>query len=196
VTRLLLWRHAQTSWNASSRIQGQRDVALDAGGRAAARESALRLAEQKPTRIVSSDLSRAAQTAAELAAVTGLAVQYDVRLRERAYGEWQGLTPAEIERRWPTAYGRWVLGEPVDECGVEGLDSVGSRMLAVLHSLLDGDATVVVATHGGAARRAIGAVLDWPVGAVRSLAGLANCHWSELRHRPDRGWQLWSHNVF
>jgi glucosyl-3-phosphoglycerate phosphatase len=196
VTRVLLWRHGRTAWNAERRIQGQSDIPLDETGRGEARLTAGRLAALGPTVIVSSDLSRAADTAAHLGEITGLPVRYDVRFRERRYGEWQGLTIDEIEQRWPEAYARWRAGEPVDTCGVESLDDVGKRMYEALHDLLADHpgATIAVATHGGAARRGIAAVLDWPTPVVRTLGDLRNCHWSELRHEPDRGWRLWTHN--
>jgi probable phosphoglycerate mutase len=197
VTRLLLWRHGRTAWNAEHRIQGQHDVPLDDTGRDQARLTAARLAALGPTLIVSSDLRRAAATAAELGSITGLTVGYDVRFRERAYGEWQGLTTAEIERRWPAAYARWRAGDAVDDCGVESLDDLAKRMYEAMHELIaqHPGATIAIATHGGAARRGIGAVLDWPAPVVRTLGDLRNCHWSELRHQPDRGWRLWTHNA-
>jgi probable phosphoglycerate mutase len=55
----------------------------------------------------------------------------------------------------------------------------------------------VVATHGGGARQGVARLLDWPHEAARTLAGLDNCHWSELRYgaRSGRAWQLWSYNA-
>ena len=90
VTRLLPWRHGETEWNAAGRVQGQLDPELSDVGRAQAAVAAPRLAEQRPDAIVASDLRRAADTAAVLAALTGLEVTLDARLRERFHGEWQG----------------------------------------------------------------------------------------------------------
>jgi glucosyl-3-phosphoglycerate phosphatase len=53
----------------------------------------------------------------------------------------------------------------------------------------------VVATHGGSARHGIGEMLGWPPQVTRSLGGLGNCHWSELRLEPARGWRLRAHNL-
>lgn len=196
-TRLILWRHGQTYWNAEGRIQGQHDAKLDDTGREQARVAARQLALRKPDLIVSSDLSRCADTAAELAALTGRTPTYDVRLRERGFGEWQTLTRDEVRAGWPEAFGRWTRGEPVDEAGVEATEAVGERMAQVLVELVEAHAggTLVVTTHGGAARHVIEALLKWPHDVVHSVAGLSNCHWSELRHHPSRGWRLHSHNV-
>jgi broad specificity phosphatase PhoE len=197
VTRLLLWRHGQTAWNAADRVQGQLDVDLSAVGRAQADAAAVRLAELHPDLIVASDLRRAADTAATLAAITGLDVTYDVRLRERHYGEWQGLTNSEIDSRWPEASERWRAGLPVPEFGIEDLDEVGKRMADALRDASDAapGGTIVVAGHGGAIRRGVIAMLGWPESVVRTLGVISNCHWVELRMDPRRGWQLRAYNA-
>ena len=82
----MLWRHGQTVWNAERRFQGQSDIALDDVGQAQAERAARLLAALRPDLIVSSDLSRAAQTAAPLSRLTGLAVTLDKDLRERSGG--------------------------------------------------------------------------------------------------------------
>ncbi len=69
--RIILWRHGRTEWNLAGRVQGQSDVPLDDVGREQAQESAARLATLGPTRILSSDLKRAADTAAVLGALCG-----------------------------------------------------------------------------------------------------------------------------
>jgi glucosyl-3-phosphoglycerate phosphatase len=196
-TRLILWRHGLTAWNAERRFQGQLDVPLTEAGLAGAKQMAPRLARLEPDLIVSSDLRRALDTAAVLAALTGHEVVRDARLRERYFGDWQGHTLPEIEQRWPGAVARWRAGEPVDEAGVEPEQDVAKRVSEALRGLVERapGGTVIVATHGGAARRGIAAVLDWPDPVMRALGDLGNCHWSELRYQPSRGWRLWSHNV-
>jgi broad specificity phosphatase PhoE len=198
VTRLILWRHGETDFNAESRVQGQFDSALTEAGLGQAGTAARLLAALKPDLLFSSDLKRTADTAAALAQVTGLPVTYDVRLRERHFGEWQGLLLSEIAERWPEAYARWRRGEPVADVGVEEVDEVAKRVAAALHEIVaeaPDRSTIVVATHGGAAKHGAGALLGWPPTVVRSLAGLDNCHWTELVSSSVRGWQLRAHNV-
>jgi broad specificity phosphatase PhoE len=197
VTRLLLWRHGQTDWNAADRVQGQIDVDLSEVGRAQAEAAAARLAALHPDLIVASDLRRAADTAKTLAAVTGLDIAYDARLRERHYGVWQGLTNPEIAVRWPGEYERWHAGLPLHGLGIEDLDEVGKRMADALQDV-SGRApggTVVVASHGSAIRRGVIALLGWPEPVVRTLGTISNCHWVELRLDPKRGWQLRAYNA-
>ena len=119
MSRLIIWRHGQTEWNATDRIQGHADVGLDDIGRAQAAAAAKHIAAGHPDVIVSSDLRRAADTAGALAAVTGLTVRLDPRLREQYFGDWQGLTNAEVRSAYPDEWARWRRGEPADAAGIE-----------------------------------------------------------------------------
>jgi len=197
VTRLIVWRHGNTDWNTSHRVQGQTDVALNALGRRQAVDAAEILARMKPAAIVSSDLLRAADTAAALAALTGLPISDDKRLRERYFGAWQGLTMSEVAERFPEQHARWTTGQEVGG-DVESLEELGKR---VSDALLDAVAlappggTVVVATHGAASRQGVGHLLGWPLDQLRTLRALQNCHWIELTFDGKRGWQVAAYNV-
>ncbi len=139
--RLVLWRHGQTEWNAEGRFQGHRDIGLDATGQEQAERAAPYLAAMQPVAIVSSDLARAAQTAAALARLTGLSVQLDKDLRERFGGSWEGLTGAEIRASSPPqAVSAWV---PPDG---ESSSAVADRAAAALARIADGLADGTLAT--------------------------------------------------
>jgi glucosyl-3-phosphoglycerate phosphatase len=197
MTDLILWRHGNTDWNAGDRVQGQLDTPLNERGRRQAATAAKVLAALRPAAIVASDLRRAADTAAALAALTDLPVRLDARLRERYFGDWQGLTIAEIAERYPAEHARWRAGEPEFGCGAESVDDMAKRVGAALREAVDAapGATVVIATHGGAARHGIGEMLGWPPQVTRSLGGLGNCHWSDLHLDAARGWRLRAHNL-
>ena len=198
MTLLVLWRHGQTEWNLNRRIQGQTDIPLSEVGLAQAAESAPRLAAMQPTVLVSSDLRRASATAAALAAVTGLTPTYDSRLRERGFGEWEGLDHPAASARWPESFAPWRRGEEVGDARVEEIDAVAKRMVAGLLEAVDGagpDAVVVAATHGAAARFATVALLGWPMGYAPSFGALHNCHRTVLRRDPLRGWMIEAHNL-
>jgi broad specificity phosphatase PhoE len=171
-------------------------VLLNDVGRQQAVDAADLLIRLRPAAIVASDLHRAADTAAVLAALTGLAVRPDVRLRERYFGTWQGLTMAEAAERFPAEHARWRSGAESIGCDIEGLDDMGKRVAEALQDAADlaPGGTVVVATHGAAARQGIGHLLGWPVEQLRTLRALQNCHWAELTH-GERGWQLAAYNV-
>jgi probable phosphoglycerate mutase len=195
--RLIIWRHGQTGWNIGERIQGQSDTELNAMGRAQAVAAAHKLAAMRPDAIVTSDLSRATATAAALAEITHLSVRTDPRLRERHFGLWQGLTVDEVALRWPAEFACWRAGEPVPGCEIENLEEVGKRVVAAFLSAAGQveSGTVVLATHGGAARLGIGALLGWTLSVVRTVAVLDNCRWADLRLHPVRGWQLDGYNL-
>ena len=197
MSRLIVWRHGNTDWNAGHRVQGQTDTPLNDLGRRQATEAAPLLAAVRPDAIVTSDLCRAADTAAALFALTGLPVHADPRLRERSYGLWQGLTISEVAERFPVEHARWRAGEQSPGCEIEALDDLGKRVGEALQEAADANpgGTVVVATHGGAARQGCGHLLGWPVPLLRTVGPLQNCHWTELRHDPVVGWRMHAHNV-
>jgi broad specificity phosphatase PhoE len=192
VTRILLWRHGLTGYNAEGRIQGQFDAPLADEGLRQAEKAAELLAALAPTRIVSSDLSRARRTAEVLGARTGLSVEPDTRLRERHFGEWQGRTHAELAAHDAERYDAWRSGGPVTVPGSESTAEVGVRTAAALGDLAD-SGLVVVVSHGGSIRYGLEEFLGAP-GLSRVLRGLENCHWADVRPRGGR-WVLHAYNV-
>jgi broad specificity phosphatase PhoE len=197
MTRLIIWRHGRTAWNLEGRVQGQTDVHMDAVGIAQAAEAAPRLAALQPDLLISSDLRRAADTAAALVAITGLQVEYDPRLRERDFGPWQGLHQEEIRAAYPVDFARRATGEPFEDQRIETMDDMMKRVGAALHDAATrvGDGTVVVVSHGGAAKAGCAAILGWPPMVLQTVEGLGNCRYSDLRRIPERGWRLRAHNV-
>ncbi|GAB1645629.1 histidine phosphatase family protein [Krasilnikovia sp. MM14-A1259] len=198
MTRLIVWRHGNTDWNAARRVQGQTDVPLNDLGQRQAVDAAELLARLRPAAIVSSDLRRAADTASALAALTGLDVHTDPRLRERYFGPWQGLTMAEVAQARPQEHARWKVGDDVIGDDIETLSDLGKRVadgLQAAADLVPPGATVVAATHGAAARQGIGHLVGWPTEQLRTLRALQNCHWVELTHDEARGWQIGAYNV-
>ena len=105
MTTLLLARHGETDWNREGRWQGGSDTSLNERGREQARELAQQL--DSVDAIYSSDLARAAETAAIIAGTLGVEVRVDPRLRERSFGDWEGLNAEEIEQRFAEAHRLW-----------------------------------------------------------------------------------------
>ncbi|WP_030297199.1 MULTISPECIES: histidine phosphatase family protein [Streptomyces] len=195
--KIVLWRHGQTSWNLERRFQGSTDIELTETGVAQARRAARLLASLQPDAIVASDLKRAAATAAELAAVTGLAVTRDAALRETYAGEWQGLTHDEIIEKYGEQYAAWKRGEPVRRGGGELETEVADRAAPVVLEHADRlpeGGTLVVVSHGGTIRTTIGRLLGLAAYDWEGLGGLSNCCWSVLGEGA-RGWRLMEHNA-
>ena len=107
-TRIILVRHGETEWNRRRRIQGQSDIELTDLGRRQAARTAARLAALKIAAIYSSDLSRAYETAFTIAQPHGMPVEQVLDLRERAFGDWEGLTAEEIAQSYAEEYRKWV----------------------------------------------------------------------------------------
>jgi probable phosphoglycerate mutase len=187
----VLWRHGQTIWNAEGRFQGQTDIPLDDTGEAQAALAASRLATLRPEAIFSSDLSRAASTAAPLARLTGLPVRLDKDLRERSGGSWEGLTDRQIGERFPVERVTW--NPPDGEPTMAVAERVGAALHRIAETVSDGGLTVVV-SHGAALRLGMARMLGLREEVFGVLGPLSNCSWSVLGLRNGH-WRLLEHNA-
>lgn len=199
VTRILAIRHGETAWNVDTRIQGQLDVPLNDKGRWQAGRLAGALADEGITAIYSSDLQRAWQTAQPLAEATGLAPRPEPRLRERAFGVFEGLTWAEIERDHPEASERWRRRDPAfGPDGGERLADFYARCVEAVTTLAQrhpGEVLALVA-HGGvldclyraSARVELNAPRTWQLGnasvnrLLYTAQGLMMVGWADTGH--------------
>ena len=191
---VIVWRHGETAHNAGGVFQGHLDTELSERGLQQAEAAAAELAGRHPVRIVSSDLRRAAVTAAPLAGLTGLPVETDRRWREVDVGEWQGRVYADVVAAEPDVLAALDRGEDVvrGRTGERVADlQVRTRQAFddLVADLGEGQ-TAVVATHGLASRALVADVVGLTYQqAWLSLVGLRNCHWAELvEHRT--GWRL------
>ncbi len=197
VSRLVLWRHGRTAWNAEGRFQGQQDPPLDAEGRRQAAVAAAHLVsvlglDADDTVVVSSDLDRAVQTATALTGLLGLPLDVDARLREHSLGDWEGLTRDEVAARHPEQFGDWLAGRPVRDRGGEEPAAVAARALSLVRDLPQGRVAVLV-THGGTSGRLLEALLELGPEHRRVLGPLGNCAWTELVPQGSR-WRVLRHN--
>jgi probable phosphoglycerate mutase len=198
-TRLIAVRHGETAWNVDTRIQGQLDIGLNETGLWQARRAGGALADEPIGVVYASDLSRAWQTAEEIAKPHGLAVQPEPRLRERAFGHFEGLSFAEIEATLPVQAKLWRERDPEFEPdGGESLLTFRDRVTGVASELAarhPGELVVLVA-HGGvmdvlyraATRQALQAPRTWQLGnaAINRMLwtpeGFSLVGWSDTAH--------------
>lgn len=149
MTRMLLVRHGQSTWNAEGRWQGHSDPPLSPLGERQARAAAPAVVALGVTAVYSSDLIRARQTA-ELVAPPGMTPVVVPPLRERNVGEWEGLTRVEIEARYPG-----MLEAHDSPPSFESDESLLGRVLPALDKIigeLAADDVALIATHGGVIR--------------------------------------------
>ncbi|MGH3936840.1 MAG: histidine phosphatase family protein [Pseudonocardiaceae bacterium] len=193
--QLVLWRHGETDYNAALRMQGQLDSQLTATGLGQAQRAARLLAELEPDVLVTSDLSRAGDTAAVLAAEMGMPLRVDKRLRETNLGTWQGLTHAEVEMLWPGGIHTWRGNPEWAPPGGETRVEVAGRAAHVVSELdAGGHESAVLCTHGGLIAGLTPLLLGLPVPAWSAFGGISNCHWTVLLRRGC-GWRLFSYNT-
>jgi len=201
-TRLIAVRHGETAWNVDTRIQGQLDIGLNATGVWQARRAGAALADEPIGVVYASDLSRAWQTAQAIAEPHGLAVQPEPRLRERAFGKFEGMSFAEIEATLPVQAKRWRERDPEFEPeGGESLLTFRDRVTGVASELAarhPGELVVLVA-HGGvmdvlyraATRQELQAPRTWLLGnaAINRMLwtseGFSLVGWSDTTHLTD-----------
>jgi uncharacterized phosphatase len=178
LTTFALVRHGQTDWNAQRRLQGSTDIPLNDVGRGQARAAVAVLSGYEWDAIVSSPLSRAAETADLIASGLGLSVTRRVpELTERGFGPAEGLHAGpELD----------ALRIPGGFRGAESEDEAACRGLAALEGLAGEfpGCRVLVVAHGTLIRvslsRAIGRTLERIDNAALNLA----------HHHAVDGWQL------
>jgi len=151
-TRLIAVRHGETAWNVDTRLQGHQDIGLNDKGWWQARRLAQALAHEPIAAIYSSDLARAWRTAQEIALGRGLPLKSEPRLRERAFGHFEGRTFLDIEQALPEQAARWRKRDPeFAPEGGESLRQFRTRVTEAVGELADrhpGQQVLLVA-HGG-----------------------------------------------
>ena len=172
--QLWLARHGETDWSAAGRHTGRTDVSLNDAGRDAARTLGALLAGQQFDAVLTSPLRRAVDTCA----IAGFAAEarVDDDLREWDYGDYEGVTTAEIHRTRPD----WSLF--VDGCpDGESIDDVVARVDRVIERVRETNATVLVFGHGHSLRVLAARWIGSPGGAgahlVLATATLSHLGW-------------------
>lgn len=152
ITRMVVVRHGQTEWTVAGRIQGHGDSPLTELGIRQARAMAARLAGEAFDVVLSSDLGRARHTA-ELLVPAGVAnIRFSTALRERAFGQTEGSTYAQISDHHPEMFSRDRETDP--DYAPEGGES-RQQHLDRVRNAFEGIARehsgkrVLVVTHGG-----------------------------------------------
>ncbi len=184
-------RHGETDWNRARRFQGQTDVPLNDLGVKQAHRVAEALQPVSPRIVISSDLTRAMETARVIAQAHGLQVHTDTGLREMSFGVWEGLSHDDLTTgEWAdlfTRYRRDSLAHrpPGAEHPEEALLRVRESLQRVQASHQEG--TVILVAHGGSCRLLICAAIGAPADSARHIR-IDNASISTLECRSGFCW--------
>lgn len=174
---ILLARHGRTAYNHEGRFQGQGPVALDAAGREQAAALADAIARRGDvTRLISSPVTRALETAAYVAARTGLVPEVDPRWAETDCGDWRDRSFAEVRAEDPEGFAAFGRLEP-DFAAPRG-ESYRAQLARVVDAADDlrrqdhGGGTILVVCH----RNVLRLLLRHERGEDPGEAGIPNAH--------------------
>jgi broad specificity phosphatase PhoE len=181
-----LVRHAETEWSRGGLHTGRTDVPLTDAGRSRARELAPVIGRRSLALVLTSPLSRARETAA--LAGLGDAAQEREDLLEWDYGEYEGITTAEIREAAPDWY-LWRDGVP----GGETAEEVASRCDRIVEEILRVDGDVAIFAHGHVLRALSARWLEEPVsfgGRLYLTTGSYSVLGFEREVRVIRHWNM------
>jgi len=189
-------RHASTDWNVDGRMQGRRDIALSAAGRAEALRWRAAFAHDEPIDWLSSPLARAVETATLLAE---RAPRIEPALVEMDWADWEGQRLDALHARHGDAFvANERRGLDFRPAGGESPREVIARIRRWL-ATLDGHSPIVAVTHNGVLRVLLAIATGWdmtgkpPVKlrpgtlhrfALSSDGALSACEWNVPLERP------------
>ena len=153
MTHLIIVRHAESAFNLQNRIQGHQDSQLTPKGLNQARRLAGRIRHFHIDKIYSSDLGRAYSTTREITTHLKKAkIIRDPKLREILLGDWEGMTPEEVDKLYSKGYRKW-LKKP-SACVIPNAEKIGHFRRRVTTRVQEiarqnKGKTVLIVTHGG-----------------------------------------------
>ena len=160
--RVVVVRHGETTWIASGRHTSRTDLPLTPAGSESAAAVGGALATVTFARVFTSPLRRAAETC-ELVGLGGLA-EVRPQLREWDYGDYEGLTTAEIRRSAP-GWDLWSDGAPDGETPGD----VRERVDGLIREIRSIDGDVALFSHGHLSRALAARWIELPVAAGKSF---------------------------
>jgi probable phosphoglycerate mutase len=183
MTRIILVRHGHVEGISPERFRGRADLALTPDGRRQAEATARRIATNWiPAGLYASPLSRCRTTAEAIGRPFGLTPTVVPGLMDIDYGEWQGLTPDEVRRKWPETLDTWYRAPHWAAIpGGESLQDVLARAVAALRDVIGRHPTdtVAVVGHDSVNRVILLHALDLPLSRYRRL-GQEPCAINEI----------------
>lgn len=206
ITRLYLVRHGETLANREYRYIGTRDEPLSTHGEVQAHQLADALSALPIMAVYSSPLQRTYLTALPIAERHSLKVQRIDDLRECNFGQWEGLSRAEVLERSPEdrqRYLEWEHNTSIAPPGGESFETLQQRVVAAVDKLAQShpDQAIVLVSHVGPIKVLLGAALDAPLASAFRIfldpATISVVDWRDVTYATIRlvnshahlGWQ-------
>lgn len=189
--QLLIVRHGETLWNVERRCQGHADIPLNERGIEQAEKLAFHLQNSAIDAIYASDLSRAVQTAEKVGERHGLPVWPLRELRERFYGELEGLTREQMAERYPIEEEAWLnVWRKGGKYGVELFTDFERRIVKKLTNLAREHigGRILVVSHGGSINAFLHGVTAGELGT--GVTRIDNTGVTTAEFSRDGGWKV------
>jgi len=195
-TVTILARHGATDWSLEKRFSGLGgvDLPLAEVGIAQARALGAEVARRSAvTRIVASPLLRTRQTAGFVAEATGLPVEIEDGFAECGFGEWDGLTFAEVKAKWPAELSAWLGSLDVAPPGGESFSDCRQRVAAARDRIVERHAgeRVLIVAHVSPIKIMVGMAIEAPLSSVYRME-LPPCSLTTLAWFPDGNASMFS----
>lgn len=187
MTEIIIIRHGETEWNQTGRFQGHSDVPLSKTGRAQAETLGQNLAINYVDAIYASDLIRAMETAAPLAARFGLTVTPDPLLRELNFGAWEGRSFSDVNAENPNAMKQFYNDpECADIPDSEPFPDFQKRVAGRVREIaeLHRGKRIVIVSHGASIRILLADILAMPIRSIWHISQL-NTAVNKIRFEDD-----------
>lgn len=187
MTTLFLVRHGESIWHAENRYAGSSDIALTPNGIRQAEALGEWAEVYKPTRVISSPLRRARETALPAARAAGVELELVPGLTESDFGIAEGKTLAEMRVEWPEATAAFVEDPGANPWpGGESPTAVAERGAAALRAIAAGGRPALVVAHNTLLRLTLCSLLGIRPGSYRrALPQLRNVAINEVRFVGD-----------
>ncbi|MBB5335020.1 alpha-ribazole phosphatase [Pectinatus brassicae] len=173
LTKIILIRHGQTTWNIEGRFQGQSDVELMPEGI----EQAQKLADSFPLTtldaVYCSDLKRTRCTAKIIADKFNLPLNTTAQLREMNFGKWEGMFFDDINKKWPNAINNF-FADPLSITIPDGetFSQVQNRAIDAIDNIISNNSgnTIAIVAHGAINRTILSYAANIPFNHIWSVA--------------------------
>ena len=170
-------RHGQINSNLNKVYSGRSDEPLNARGLEQAHEAVDLIKSKGITRVISSPLPRAGQTATVLASAIGLKVDFDPAFNEMKFGAWEGKSERSIQHQYPLEWTLWNSSpHQLKLPGRETLQQLQRRVIERMHqiSAAGQGGNVLVVSHVAVIRVALLYTQKRPLSEYKSVA-VDNC---------------------